>query len=124
MFVATLEPGPPTIKSVQKLAVAPSPVSSKDPALGHKTNQRLVYVQAKGAVTKAYGEEIEPLLVNERGEVTETDIANVVYVLDGQNYTPPAGCGPVCYANSCLGAVNCKSACCLQKISRAWTSST
>lgn len=93
MFAATLQPGPPAIRSVQKVAVAPSPVSSKDPALGHKTNQRLVYVQAKDAVTKVYGEDIEPLLVNERGEVTETDIANVVYVLDGQNYTPPAGCG-------------------------------
>ena len=78
MFAATLEPGPPTIKSLQKLAVAPSPVSSKDPALSHKTDQRLVYVQAEGAVTKAYGEDIAPLLVNERGEVTETDIANVV----------------------------------------------
>ena len=93
MFAATLQPGPPAIRSVQKVAVAPSPVSSKDPALGHKTNQRLIYVQAKDAVTKVYGEDIEPLLVNERGEVTETDIANVVYVLDGQNYTPPAGCG-------------------------------
>ena len=112
MFAATLDPGPPTIKSVQKLAVAPSPVSSKDPALGHKTNQRLVYARAKGAVTKAYGENVEPLLVNERGEVTETDIANVVYVLDGDNYTPPAGCGLACCANSCLGAVNCESACC------------
>ena len=64
MFAATIEPGPPTIKSVQKLAVAPSPVSSKDPALGHKTNQRLVYMRAIGAVTKAYGKDIEPLLVN------------------------------------------------------------
>mgnify|MGYP001306155967 FL=1 len=93
MFAATLQPAPSTIRSVQKVAVAPSPVSSKDPALGHKTNQRLVYVQAKDAVTKVYGEDIEPLLVNERGEVTETDIANVVYSLDGKNYTPPAGCG-------------------------------
>ena len=81
------------MKSVQKLAVAPLPLSSIDPALGHKTNQRLVYVQAKGAVTKSCAKDIGPLLLNERGEVTENDIANVVYVLDGRNYTPLAGCG-------------------------------
>ena len=93
MYAATLQPGPPPTKSGQKLAVAPSPVCSKDPALAHKTNQRQVYVQARQAVTMAHGEGVEPLLVNERGEVTETDIANVVYVLDGQKYTPPARCG-------------------------------
>ena len=93
MYAATLQPGPPPPKSGQKLAVAPSPVCSKAPALAHTTNQRQVYVQARQAVTMAHGEGVEPLLVNERGEVTETDIANVVYVLDGQKYTPPARCG-------------------------------
>jgi para-aminobenzoate synthetase/4-amino-4-deoxychorismate lyase len=36
---------------------------------------------------------VEPLLVNERGEITETDIANVVFKLSGQLYTPPQRCG-------------------------------
>jgi para-aminobenzoate synthetase/4-amino-4-deoxychorismate lyase len=36
---------------------------------------------------------VEPLLVNERGEITETDIANVVFKLAGQLYTPPQSCG-------------------------------
>jgi para-aminobenzoate synthetase/4-amino-4-deoxychorismate lyase len=93
MYAATLQPRPPPIRSGQKLAVAPSPVWSEDPALVHKTNQRQVYVQARQAVTMVHGEGVEPLLINERGEVTETDIANVVYVLDGQKYTPPARCG-------------------------------
>ena len=44
-------------------------------------------------MTSACGEGVEPLLVNERGEITETDIANIVYQLDGQNYTPPTRCG-------------------------------
>ena len=83
-------------------------MSSKDPALDHKTHERLVYVWSKDVVTRVYGEDIEPLLMNERGEVTETDIADVVYVLDGRNYTPPAGRGlsPGALRSGCLGALN------------------
>ena len=35
----------------------------------------------------------EPLLVNELGHVTESSIANVVYEIDGQLYTPPVSDG-------------------------------
>ena len=31
--------------------------------------------------------------MNERGEITETDIANVVFKMAGQLYTPPQSCG-------------------------------
>ena len=33
------------------------------------------------------------ILWNERGEITESTIANVVVELDGQRYTPPIACG-------------------------------
>jgi para-aminobenzoate synthetase/4-amino-4-deoxychorismate lyase len=33
------------------------------------------------------------LLFNERGEVTESTIANLVYEIDGACYTPPVDCG-------------------------------
>ena len=90
---AILQPLPSQTDGSQPVAVAPSPVSSQDPTLAHKTNQRQVYKRARVEVTSACGEGVEPLLVNERGEITETDIANIVYQLDGQNYTPPTRCG-------------------------------
>ena len=33
------------------------------------------------------------MLWNERGEVTESTIANVVVEIDGVRYTPPLACG-------------------------------
>ena len=92
-YTATLQPFRNQTDGTQLVAVAPSPVSSRDPTLAHKTNQRQVYKRAREEVKSACGEGVEPLLVNERGEITETDIANVVYQLDGQNYTPPMRCG-------------------------------
>lgn len=90
---AIFQPLPSQTDGSQPVAVAPSPVSSQDPTLAHKTNQRQVYKRAREEVTSACGEGVEPLLVNERGEITETDIANIVYQFDGQNYTPPTRCG-------------------------------
>ena len=69
-------------------------VHSQDPCLQHKTSQRDIYSRARKSVAEAHkGENVEPLLVNERGEITETDIANVVFKIAGQLYTPPHHCG-------------------------------
>ena len=92
-FSAQLEDAPLTSADVQKVALVPWQVYSKDPALAHKTTQRHVYAQARAAVVVAHGPATEPLLVNERGEVTETDIANVVFSLAGRLYTPPCSSG-------------------------------
>jgi para-aminobenzoate synthetase/4-amino-4-deoxychorismate lyase len=92
-FSAQLEDAPLTSADVQKVALVPWQVYSKDPALAHKTTQRHVYAQARAAVVVAHGQATEPLLVNERGEVTETDIANVVFSLAGRLYTPPCSSG-------------------------------
>jgi para-aminobenzoate synthetase/4-amino-4-deoxychorismate lyase len=52
-----------------------------------------MYQRARAQVAADYGGHVEPLLVNERNEITESDIANVVFELEGKRYTPPVHCG-------------------------------
>jgi para-aminobenzoate synthetase/4-amino-4-deoxychorismate lyase len=52
-----------------------------------------MYQRARAQVAADYGDHVEPLLVNERNEITESDIANVVFELEGKRYTPPIHCG-------------------------------
>jgi para-aminobenzoate synthetase/4-amino-4-deoxychorismate lyase len=93
-FVAQLEPAPESTTASQALALVPWRVNSQDPCLHHKTTCRDVYVRARKSVAQAHKlVHVEPLLVNERDEITETDIANVVFKLAGQLYTPPQSCG-------------------------------
>ena len=93
-FVAQLEIAPEPGTAPQALALVPWRVHSQDPCLQHKTSQRDIYIRARKSVAEAHKREnVEPLLVNERGEITETDIANVVFKIAGQLYTPPHHCG-------------------------------
>jgi para-aminobenzoate synthetase/4-amino-4-deoxychorismate lyase len=71
------------------LAMAKQPVDSGDVFLYHKTTNRSVYEKAKADFPDAD----DVLLFNERGEVTESCIANVVVELDGRKVTPPVSCG-------------------------------
>jgi para-aminobenzoate synthetase/4-amino-4-deoxychorismate lyase len=71
------------------LAVAKEPVDSGDVFLYHKTTHRSVYEKAKADFPDAD----DVLLFNERGEVTESCIANLVVELDGRKVTPPSACG-------------------------------
>jgi len=71
------------------LAIAKEPVDSGDVFLYHKTTSRSVYEKAKADFPNAD----DVLLYNERGEVTESCIANVVVELDGRKVTPPVSCG-------------------------------
>jgi para-aminobenzoate synthetase/4-amino-4-deoxychorismate lyase len=71
------------------LAIAKEPVDSKDVFLYHKTTNRAVYEKAKAGFPDAD----DVLLYNERGEITESCIANVVVELDGKKVTPPVECG-------------------------------
>ena len=77
----------------QPVALAQTPVASSDPLLQHKTTQRQAYVDARRDVEVRLGEGVEPILLNEHNQVTETDIANVVYEWHGDLYTPPQHCG-------------------------------
>ncbi len=71
------------------LAIAKEPVDSGDVFFYHKTTNRAVYERAKADFPDAD----DVLLFNERGEVTESCIANVVVELDGRKVTPPISCG-------------------------------
>lgn len=64
-------------------------VSSRNPWLYHKTTERAVYEQARASCPDCD----DVVLVNERGEVTETCTANLVVELDGERWTPPITSG-------------------------------
>jgi len=64
------------IKWVQ---LAEEPVDSSDRFLYHKTTRR------RG------GDDV--IFWNERGEITESSIANLVIPIDGELFTPPVECG-------------------------------
>ncbi len=71
------------------VCLSANPIESNHPMLYHKTSDRSVYERA--LLESGGGEDV--LLFNERGEVTESTIANFAYELDGQLYTPPIECG-------------------------------
>ena len=74
---------------VWRVALAAAPIASDDASLRHKTTRRDVYERAKAARPDVD----DVLLWNERGEITEATIANLVVELDGTWWTPPVSCG-------------------------------
>jgi para-aminobenzoate synthetase / 4-amino-4-deoxychorismate lyase len=72
-----------------RVALAAQPVDSNDRFLFHKTTNRQVYDQALAKRPDCD----DVILWNERGEITESSIANVVLSIDGQLFTPPQHSG-------------------------------
>jgi len=64
----------------QRVRLAPTPVDSSDRYLFHKTTRRDFSSD-------------DVLYWNERGEITESSIANIVVSIDGQLCTPPIASG-------------------------------
>ena len=83
---------PPVDARPVRLALDDDPVDDADPWLQHKTTRRDVYL------TRAlrHPEADDVVLLNQRGEVTETTIGNLAVRLDGRWCTPPttSGCLP------------------------------
>jgi para-aminobenzoate synthetase/4-amino-4-deoxychorismate lyase len=75
--------------SPYSVALCREPISSQDPFLYHKTTHRRVYESR--AVLHPDCDDV--VLLNERGEITESTIANVIAVIDGVWWTPPLECG-------------------------------
>ena len=73
----------------QLIALCKTPIQADDPMLQHKTSDRSAYERARSEVPEG----VEPMMFNQAGEVTESDIANVVYRLEDQLFTPPVSCG-------------------------------
>jgi para-aminobenzoate synthetase/4-amino-4-deoxychorismate lyase len=82
---APLAPSPDPLR----VAVSAEPVDSRDAMLYHKTTRRAVY-ERRAAARPDCG---DVLLVNERGELTESTIANLVVRMDGALWTPPLDAG-------------------------------
>jgi para-aminobenzoate synthetase/4-amino-4-deoxychorismate lyase len=80
--------GPAPARPVN-LCVDLEPVLSGDAGLYHKTTDRRRYDQRAGR----HPEADDVVLVNERGEVTETTRANLAVRLDDRWCTPPLDCG-------------------------------
>jgi len=71
------------------IPLAGSSVDSSDPFLYHKTTNRGIYENA----LRTHPGSGDVLLYNERGEITESTLANVAFEIDGCLCTPPLGCG-------------------------------
>jgi len=72
-----------------RVTFASTAIDSQDPFLANKTTNRVVYDAAR----RARPDVDDVILWNERGEVTEATIANIVVEIDGVRYTPPLACG-------------------------------
>lgn len=72
-----------------RLALAGDPIDSRDVFLFHKTTHRRVYDAARRRCHDAD----DVLLWNERDEITECSISNVLVQIDDALYTPPLDCG-------------------------------
>ncbi len=70
---------------VVKLALVRTPVEADDAYLAHKTSRREAYDLAMREVSPG----CEPVMFNTLGNVTESAIANIVYRVDGELFTPP-----------------------------------
>ncbi|HZY40371.1 MAG TPA: chorismate-binding protein, partial [Anaerolineae bacterium] len=74
---------------VMRVKLAAQPIDSGNVFLYHKTTRRDVYEAARA--TQSDCDDV--ILWNERGEITESTIANVVVGLNGKRYTSPIDCG-------------------------------
>ncbi len=72
-----------------RIALAREPVNSAEVFLYHKTTNRLIYENARNSRPDCD----DVLLWNEKDELTESCIANIVVEMDGGLYTPPVDCG-------------------------------
>ena len=79
----------PSDPDVVRVAVDHVPQDPRDVFLFHKTSRRQRYEEARGRHPDAD----DVLLVNDRGEVTESTIANVAARIDGRWITPPVEAG-------------------------------
>ena len=82
-----LEKGAPPVPLGVGLAL--QPVSPADVYLYHKTTRREAYDAARASRPDCD----DVILWNERGELTESTVANLVLEIDGRRYTPPASSG-------------------------------
>src|SRR5215831_56893 len=84
-----IESGPLPGGYARRLRLSSARVHSGDVFLYHKTTHRGIYEQAR----KECDEQTDAILINERGEITETTIMNIAVFRDGRWITPQTSCG-------------------------------
>lgn len=72
-----------------KLCLANTPIDSHNIFMYHKTTNREIY----NNILQSYSEYDDVILWNEKEEITETCIANIVVKLNGELLTPPVASG-------------------------------
>jgi 4-amino-4-deoxychorismate lyase len=80
----------PEAKAEWHIAVSPVRLTSNDPRLRHKTTDRALYDQTRGAVPEGADEVI---FLNERDEVCEGTVTTVFFDMGDGLRTPPLTCG-------------------------------
>jgi len=73
----------------ERLILSSVRVNSSDQFLYHKTTNRAVYDAAR----RECDDRTDAILINERGEITETTIMNIAVFRDGRWVTPRVSCG-------------------------------
>ena len=87
---ADMSPAPAAMSAV----LAAHPIDTEDVFLYHKTTRRAVYESAlAGRGTDEVDPPDEVILYNDRGELTECTIGNIVLEVAGRRLTPPVGSG-------------------------------
>ncbi len=76
--------------AVAYVILAEEPIDSNNVFLYHKTTNRQVYDYAR---SKADSKVDDIILYNQKGEVTESTISNIIIEKNGQKFTPPVSCG-------------------------------
>jgi para-aminobenzoate synthetase/4-amino-4-deoxychorismate lyase len=85
-----MSPAPAAMSAV----LAAHPIDTEDVFLYHKTTRRAVYESAlAGRGTDEVDPPDEVILYNDRGELTECTIGNIVLEVAGRRLTPPVGSG-------------------------------
>jgi para-aminobenzoate synthetase/4-amino-4-deoxychorismate lyase len=80
---------PPARQGPVRVALDDEPVDPRDVWLYHKTTRRAPYERRRGKRPDAD----DVILVNDRGEVTESTVANLAVRLEGRWVTPPVEAG-------------------------------
>jgi para-aminobenzoate synthetase/4-amino-4-deoxychorismate lyase len=88
-FDATARDLPPSPEGPVRVALDDEPVDPSDLWLFHKTTRRVPYERRR----ERRPDVDDVLLVNDRGEVTESTIANLAVRVDGRWFTPPIEAG-------------------------------
>ncbi|MBN2064590.1 MAG: chorismate-binding protein [Sedimentisphaerales bacterium] len=87
--------------TLAQVVLAKEPIDSNNVFLYHKTTNRQVYDYARSQI---HSKADDIILFNQKGEITESTIANIVIEIKGQRFTPPITSGllPGTYRNFML----------------------